>query len=149
MSKNLYRTANGKTVDIDNLRLLNEDAIAVGNMNVNARGDIIGSDGSVIMTRNEFMKKRYNTGTTVIKETDYVPAPIVRTVTPVVDNTPPVTVPTNTGPVDLVDDLESLRLKEVVSFRGNLASSLAANTTVDSTIGVVEAAAIKQKLKRI
>ena len=34
-----YRTAQGKSVDIEKLRLKNELVPAVGNMRVNARGD--------------------------------------------------------------------------------------------------------------
>ena len=37
--KRVYRTANGKNIDIDSLILVNEQTIAVGNMNVNARGE--------------------------------------------------------------------------------------------------------------
>jgi hypothetical protein len=39
---NKYRTAHGKQLDIDKLRLVNEKTIAVGNMKVNARGDQLG-----------------------------------------------------------------------------------------------------------
>ena len=76
MSKALYRTANGLTLDIDNLRLVNRETLAVGNMGVNARGDRITSDGTVIETRNEIMKKRYNLQTTVILEES---TPVVKT----------------------------------------------------------------------
>jgi hypothetical protein len=37
--KRTYRTAQGKMIDLDGLILTNEQTIAVGNMNVNARGD--------------------------------------------------------------------------------------------------------------
>ena len=36
---NVYRTARGLQIDIDQLRLANETAVAVGNHRVNARGD--------------------------------------------------------------------------------------------------------------
>ena len=75
MAKSLYRTANGLTVDIDNLRLVNQATIAVGNMGVNARGDKITPDGTVIETRNQVMKHRYNSQTTFIKEESQ---PVVR-----------------------------------------------------------------------
>lgn len=60
MAKNLYTTANGRVLNIDHMRLLNEKTIAVGNMGVNARGDQVAPDGSIIKTRNEVMKERRN-----------------------------------------------------------------------------------------
>ena len=44
----IYRTAMGNTIDMDALRTKNEKVRAVGNMNVNARGDIIDSHNEVI-----------------------------------------------------------------------------------------------------
>ena len=43
MTRKVYRTANGKMVDLGALQLQNENVRAVGNMGVNARGDIIDS----------------------------------------------------------------------------------------------------------
>jgi hypothetical protein len=60
MAKNLYTTANGRVLNMDQMRLLNEKTIAVGNMGVNARGDQVAPDGSIIKTRNEVMKERRN-----------------------------------------------------------------------------------------
>lgn len=54
-----YRTAAGKTVDMDTLRLKNEDVIAVGNMKTNARGDQLGSGGQVVAKRNQIMDQHY------------------------------------------------------------------------------------------
>jgi hypothetical protein len=59
MMGKIYRTAQGKNVDIDNLRLNNEDSIAVGNMKVNARGDELGPGGQVALGRNQSMDKFY------------------------------------------------------------------------------------------
>jgi len=41
MTKEVHRTANGKKVDMGSLRLRNENVRAVGNMKVNARGDLV------------------------------------------------------------------------------------------------------------
>ncbi len=57
--KKSYRTALGKMVDMDTLRLSNEETIAVGNMKVNARGDELGPGGQVIKSRNEVMDDYY------------------------------------------------------------------------------------------
>lgn len=63
----LYRSAQGRVVDIEKLRLANEDTIAVGNMKVNARGDQLGPGGKVIKTRNQIMKEYYQLNTPVAK----------------------------------------------------------------------------------
>jgi hypothetical protein len=60
MSKNVYTTAQGLTVDMDVLRLLHEKDVAVGNMNVNARGDQIDTDGTIIRSRQDLMKDHYS-----------------------------------------------------------------------------------------
>lgn len=58
--KQNYKTALGKSIDLDAIRLANEDVIAVGNMKVNARGDEIGPGGVIVRTRNEIMEDHYN-----------------------------------------------------------------------------------------
>jgi ribosomal protein L27 len=55
----IYQTAKGKMIDIDRLKLANENAIAVGNMKVNARGDKIGPGGKVVTGRNAVMDQLY------------------------------------------------------------------------------------------
>jgi hypothetical protein len=59
MTNEVYRSANGKTVDMGALRLQNEKVRAVGNMRVNARGDVIDDNNEVIRTRNEQVSKQY------------------------------------------------------------------------------------------
>jgi hypothetical protein len=53
MTNKTYRSAQGKTVDLGALVLQNETVRAVGNMNVNARGDRIDEQGNPIATRSE------------------------------------------------------------------------------------------------
>lgn len=57
--KRTYKTAQGQLIDLDALRLANEDAIAVGNMRVNARGDELGPGGDVAKGRNQVMNEYY------------------------------------------------------------------------------------------
>lgn len=57
--KKTYKTAQGQTIDFDAIRLANEDAIAVGNMRVNARGDQLGPGGVVVKPRNQLMDEYY------------------------------------------------------------------------------------------
>jgi len=59
MSKEVYRSANGKPVDMGALRLKNEKTRAVGNMKVNARGDEIDSRGRVIRKKTEQVNTQY------------------------------------------------------------------------------------------
>jgi len=56
---NVRRTAMGDGVDMDMLRLANENTIAVGNMKVNARGDQLGPGGKVIKTRAQVMSEHH------------------------------------------------------------------------------------------
>ncbi len=48
MTSKVYKTARGRTVDLGALILQNETVRAVGNMNVNARGDVLDSADRVI-----------------------------------------------------------------------------------------------------
>jgi hypothetical protein len=54
-----HRSAMGKEVDMAALRQQNEKVRAVGNMNINARGDIIDSNGQVINDNNKRVNEYY------------------------------------------------------------------------------------------
>ena len=76
MAKKAYRTASGKLVDMDTLALKNEMIIAVGNMNVNARGDQLAEGGKIVKTREEIMSEHYATkGAVVPKQSNREVAP--------------------------------------------------------------------------
>lgn len=51
MTSKVYRTAQGKTVDLGTIMLQNEHVRAVGNMNVNARGDKVDQNNRVVETK--------------------------------------------------------------------------------------------------
>jgi hypothetical protein len=51
MTNKIYKTAQGQAVDIGALILQNENVRAVGNMNVNARGDKLDHNNRVIETK--------------------------------------------------------------------------------------------------
>jgi hypothetical protein len=55
----IYRSARGKIVDIDKLRLMNEETVAAGNQLVNARGDKLNHLGQVSESRNDIMNNVY------------------------------------------------------------------------------------------
>ena len=54
-----YRTAQGRSVDMSRLIAKNEKTRAVGNMKVNARGDVIDGHGKIIQSVNERTSQRY------------------------------------------------------------------------------------------
>jgi hypothetical protein len=60
MTKQVYRTAQGKTIDMGSLALQHEHVRAVGNMNVNARGDMLDDKNRVISTRPQQVNQQYN-----------------------------------------------------------------------------------------
>jgi len=49
----------GRLIDIDKLRASNETVRAVGNMGVNARGDVIGQGGRILKSKDDVMKEYY------------------------------------------------------------------------------------------
>ena len=59
MTQKTYRTAQGKIVDLGALQLKNENIRAVGNMNVNARGDLLDSNNRPIDSRNNQVGRQY------------------------------------------------------------------------------------------
>lgn len=58
-NKIIHRSANGKVVDMDQLRQKHETTVAVGNIRVNARGDELGPGGVITKTRDEQLKEFY------------------------------------------------------------------------------------------
>jgi hypothetical protein len=66
--KKVYRTSNGRIVDMDLLRQKNELTPAVGNVRVNARGDELGPGGQIVRSREEILKDFYASAEAVAKE---------------------------------------------------------------------------------
>lgn len=81
----VYRSANGRAVDMSQLASKHEKVRAVGNMNVNARGDVIDSNNKIVKDNTKRVKTNYNK--TVNKN---VPKPQVKQVpsTPLRELTP-------------------------------------------------------------
>jgi hypothetical protein len=59
MTKQIYRTAQGKMLDMGALILQNEKTRAVGNMKVNARGDQVDEYNNVISNKNQQVHTQY------------------------------------------------------------------------------------------
>jgi hypothetical protein len=97
--KRMYRTMQGRMVDIEKLRAANETVQAVGNMNVNARGDRLGSGGQIVTPKEKIIKKYYEQPKGKVDDTPTkgkpMPAPKVETkktvqkMTPVAKKTEP------------------------------------------------------------
>lgn len=60
MTRKVYKTAQGRTVDLGALMLQNENIRAVGNMKVNARGDLIDGWNRPIDKRTQQVQKQYD-----------------------------------------------------------------------------------------
>jgi len=67
-AKKVYRTSNGRIVDMDLLRQKNELTPAVGNVRVNARGDELGPGGKIIRSREDILKDFYASAEAAAKE---------------------------------------------------------------------------------
>jgi len=68
MTKKVYRTAQGKIVDLGALLLQNENTRAVGNMRVNARGDVLDSNNKSVASRNQQVNRQYNRQVTNVSD---------------------------------------------------------------------------------
>lgn len=77
-----YRSAQGKTVDMGVLQKQNEQVRAVGNMSVNARGDLVDSNNQVIQNRNASVAGQYNRTVNNSVAKQYNPSPAQPTIEP-------------------------------------------------------------------
>ena len=127
--KKIYRSAQGKNVDVDMLRLRNEEVIAVGNMKVNARGDELGPGGVVVKTRNEAMDEYYASNAIYTKES-------------VQESERPA--PSQQGRIAEADDFSDLQDPDIAAqdaamppgtkLRGSLADAVAKSATVEQKL---------------
>lgn len=67
--RKIYKTANGKNIDLDLLIQRNELTPAVGNARVNARGDELGPGGKIVRKREDILKDYYTQPSGVKSET--------------------------------------------------------------------------------
>lgn len=65
MTRKVYKSAMGKAIDLGSLILQNEGTRAVGNMNVNARGDLLDGNNRVIDKKNRQVQRQYQRTTNV------------------------------------------------------------------------------------
>ena len=112
MTRKVYRTAQGKMVDLGSLQLRNETVRSVGNMKVNARGDLIDSNNRPINTRNQQVDRQYRRQTSNVSN-----MPVGRTAAAAVD------IPT--PPEDFQDDFVKPTDAAVPAASGGLAAAIA------------------------
>ena len=120
---NLRKTAMGKTIDIDALRLSNEKVIALGNTRTNARGDELGKGGEITKPRAQLMQEYHKLNSPVAShdiEDDQPKKAINKLKTPMAANEPvneePVVAPAYVKP------------------RGSFAEAIAVETEVDQEL---------------
>jgi hypothetical protein len=58
--RKIYRSMQGKPVDMESLAARNETMPAVGNVRMNARGDELGPGGVVVRKREDIVNDHYN-----------------------------------------------------------------------------------------
>ncbi len=71
MAHNTYK---GRSIDMAAMLLMNEHAVALGNANLNARGDKLGRAGKVVRTAEEIAEDTYNQLHATPVVTDEAPA---------------------------------------------------------------------------
>jgi hypothetical protein len=122
-----YRTAMGKSIDIDTIRVANENVIAVGNMRTNGRGDELGAGGQVLKTRAQLMQEYHKLNTPVASHDEIVATsidtpvrPVTKLAQPTADDTPVATSAPVAPPV----------APDYVKPRGSFAGAVATETEV-------------------
>jgi len=159
MTKKIYTTAQGKSVDLGAIVLKNQHVRAVGNMNVNARGDLLDGSSRVIDTRNNQVTQQLAKTTqpsTVSNRplhTSTVAArrnsdPGTPTVTPAVAQ--PVPVPDTTVAVDPVI-APPADTTPAESTQGGLAAAMARSRTVtqEKLVNPKEALKLKPGIQKL
>lgn len=114
MTRKVYRTAQGKLVDLGRLQLQNENTRAVGNMGVNARGDKVDSMNRPIDKKPRQVQRQYNRQTSETAAPTRAPAPKAQ---PQVDIPPP--------PEDFQDDFVKEQTTPAPSASSGLAAAIA------------------------
>ena len=112
MTRKVYRTAQGKMVDLGALQLRNETVRSVGNMKVNARGDLIDSNNRAINSRNQQVDRQYRRQTSNVSNT-----PVQHARSATVDIPAP--------PEDFQDDFVKPADAAVPTASGGLAAAIA------------------------
>ena len=137
-----YRSSQGKMVDMNALIANNETVSSVGNMAVNARGDEILSDGTIIKTREEIMKEYHNLST-MIPEDGPIPENVSHAAEIDVD------ADNEMWGNDDISEGETEAVLEVKELSGGLAAAVAATKKVKTTVQQPKDSKKKKGVSRI
>jgi hypothetical protein len=151
MTRKIYTSAQGKTVDLGSLLLQNENVRAVGNMNVNARGDLVDGNNQVIEKKTHLVQRHYKKQSNVTDEsvvsTSTVSAKKSQAVEP--DNL-------EIAQETVVTEVEEPALEELASIQpkipaGGLAAAIARSKTLKQELEKTprQLAQEKQGIKKI
>ena len=136
--KRMYRTMQGRMVDIEKLRTANESVQAVGNMNVNARGDVLGAGGQVVTSKETIIKQYYEQPKGMVSDTPTknkpMPAPKVEPVKTVQKMTPVASKPAPTKTV--APQPKKVETKPVETFKPKTEST--AKKGIDAALDGLE-----------
>ena len=134
--KRMYRTMQGRMVDIEKLRAANEDVRAVGNMGVNARGDILGPSGTIVKTKQDVVAKYYEQPRGMVDDTPARAKPVVN---------PKAVTPAPQKPVQNMTPVESkpapkkvVTPKPVETFKPKTSSTPAEKKGIDAALDGLE-----------
>ena len=131
----VFRTSRGEAVDMDMLRLSNEQTIAIGNMRTNARGDELGKGGQVVKSKAQIMQE-YHKLNTPMANNEPVRTSITQEQKPVNNTTAPVATDT-----PVASSIPSATATEYVKPRGSLADAVAKKTEVNPRGSLADAVA--------
>jgi hypothetical protein len=110
-----YKTAMGKAIDIDSLRVANENVIAVGNMHTNARGDELGAGGKILKTRAQLMQEYHKLNAPVATHSEITTTGVkstVKLVQPTADETP-ISMPSDDTEITSLFDDDDIEITSV------------------------------------
>jgi outer membrane biosynthesis protein TonB len=135
--KRMYRTMQGRMVDIEKLRVANESVQAVGNMNVNARGDVLGAGGQVVTPKETVIKQYYEQPKGMVSDTPTrgkpMPAPKAEPVQKVQKMTPMAAKP---APKKVAPQPKKVEVKTVETFKPKAEST--AKSGIDAALDGLE-----------
>lgn len=135
MSQRMYRSALGKPVDMGSLLLKNENVRAVGNMGVNAKGDVIDKKNVVVNDKNtrvsdQYRKQIQNQVVDVMPDTASVtnapvPEPVEEIIEGLDTDTPEITQQVEHDSEQVVEEESKNEKKTTTKKKGGLASAIA------------------------
>ena len=136
---NIYRTAAGKQVNMDSLRIANESVIAVGNMRTNARGDQLGAGGKVIKSRTQLLQDYHKLNTPIINHSPLEEDTAItstKDIKAVMANTKKLKTPTiGAAPAPVTEEvIDETAESGYVKPRGSFAEAVAGQTEVNTEL---------------